>query len=187
MYARSVGDTSLTLIVSGKLWRNSLIMMDEETGTLWSHVTGEAMEGPLAGRRLATSPSVQTTWAEWRAAHPGTRVLKKSEEILSSRYQRYFDDPERTGLFRTFWLQDRMPGKAKIHGVVRGPHAVAVADAALVPGEPRTFELGEAQVTMTRDADGGVRAVTSTGEDLLVRTAYWFAWSSFYPNTAVVD
>ena len=73
VYARSLGDTTLTLIVSGKLWRNSLIMMDEETKSLWSHVSGEALSGPLAGRRLESIPSVQTTWKEWVAAHPGTR------------------------------------------------------------------------------------------------------------------
>jgi len=33
VYARSFGDTTLILIVSGKPWGNSLIMMDEETQT----------------------------------------------------------------------------------------------------------------------------------------------------------
>jgi len=45
IYARRVGDRTLTFIVSGKLWRDSLIMMDRETRTLWSHVAGEAIHG----------------------------------------------------------------------------------------------------------------------------------------------
>ncbi len=187
VYARSLGDTTLTLIVSGKLWRNSLVMMDEETGSLWSHVSGVCLEGDLVGRKLATTPSVQTTWADWYAAHPTTRVLKKSEEILSSRYERYFADPDRAGMFRTFWLQDRMGAKVKVHGIVRGPHAVAVVDAALAQGASREIDLGGDKVTVSRDADGGVRAVDADGEELLVRTAFWFAWSTFYPNTMVVD
>ena len=185
VYARELDGQALTLIVSGKLWRNSLIMMDEESGSLWSHVTGECLEGVHVGRRLPTVPSVQTTWAEWRSAHPRTRVLEKPAGIRSSRYEAYFADPQRTGLFRTFWLKDRMPGKALVHGIANDHHAVAVRDEALPPGAELTVDLGGTPVTVTRDADGGVRAVAADGE-LVVRTAYWFAWSGFYPNTAVV-
>ena len=187
VYARDIGDTTLTLIVSGKLWRNSLIMMDEETGTLWSHVLGEGIEGPLAGRKLASVPSVQTTWAAWQAAHPGTRVLKKSEEIRSSRYESYFQESDRAGIFRTFWLQDRLSAKTLVHGLVVGPHAVAVVDSALGPGAERLVEVGDATVTVTRAGDGGVRAFTAGGVEIQVRTAFWFAWSGFYPNTTIAD
>ena len=188
MHARQVGDRTLSFIVSGKLWRNSLIMQDRETGSLWSHITGECLDGELVGTVLEQVPMVQTTWGEWKKAHPETRVLKKSEEITSSRYESYFSDPERNGLFRTAWLMDRMPGKTKIHGVTLGPHAVAVADEALVVGKPVEHDLGEVKVRIGRDADGGVRAVRlDTGEGLQAHTAFWFAWSSYFPRTAVID
>jgi len=187
VYAREIDGRELTLIVSGNLWRNSLIMMDEETGSLWSHVTGECLEGEFQGRRLESIPSVQTNWSDWRAAHPQTKVLEKPGPILAPPYQRYYDDPDRNGMFRTFWLQDRMGGKVLVHGMVVGPHAAALVDTALAAGDSHEFELGSEKITVTRDADGGVRAVTAAGDELQVRTAYWFAWSTFYPNTTVVD
>jgi hypothetical protein len=187
VYARSLGDTVLTLIVSGKLWRNSLIMMDEETRTLWSHVSGQAMDGQLTGRRLESVPSVQTTWEQWVAAHPDTRVLGKPEEIRSSRYAGYANDPQRVGIFRTFWLQDLMPAKTLVHGVALGAHATAIADSSLPTGASQEVLVGDHAVTFFRAADGGVRARDRRGEELLVRTAYWFAWSAFYPHTTVVD
>ncbi len=101
MHVRQVGDQTLTFIVSGKLWRNSLIMQDKETGSLWSHVTGECLEGDYLGTQLEMIPMVQTTWRQWSADHPETRVLKKSAEVKSSHYEKYFADPERTGLFQT--------------------------------------------------------------------------------------
>jgi hypothetical protein len=186
VYARELDGQVLTLIVSGKLWRNSLIMMDEESGSLWSHVTGECLEGEHAGRSLRRLPSVQTTWAAWRDAHPGTRVLKKSAEILSSRYERYFADQDRAGMFRSLWLHDRMPAKALVHGVTDGPHALAVRDDVLAPGDGRTVDLAGRPVRLVRDRDGGVRAYAADGGELPVFTAFWFAWSSFHPNTAVV-
>mgnify|MGYP001829173186 CR=1 FL=1 len=188
MYARQVGDRTLTFIVSGKLWRNSMIMQDLETGSLWSHVTGECLEGELEGTLLEMIPMVQTTWAKWVAAHTGTRVLKKSEEVKSSRYESYFTDPERTGIFRARYLRERRPGKDLVHGIVLGPHALAVPDERLPPGAEVEAEIDGTPLKITRDSDGGVRAVrTDTGVEIRVLQSYWFAWSQFYPNTAVVQ
>jgi len=188
VYARTVGDADLTFIVSGKLWRNSLIMMDEETGSLWSHVTGECLEGEHAGAVLDVVPSVQTSWAEWKSAHPATRVLEKSDEITSSHYEEYFADPDKAGLFRTQWLMGRMSAKTLVHGVTVGLHAAAVVDSSLAGGEEVEADLGGVLVAIRRDPDGGVRALRrDTAERLPVKTSFWFAWSAFYPNTVVLD
>ena len=186
VHVRQVEDRTLTFIVSGKLWRNSLIMQDKETGSLWSHVTGECLDGEYRGIRLEMVPVVQTTWEKWSVDHPETRVLKKSEEIKSSPYEKYFNDPEKTGLFHTAWLVDRLPGKTLIHGLVLGVHSLAVTDEALGNGEPVTGRLGEVEVEMRRNPDGGVSAVrTDTDAALIVRTAYWFAWSTYQPETSL--
>ena len=95
---------------------------------------------------------------------------------------------ERTGLFRTTWLQDRLPGKTLIHGVKLGVHSLAVTDALLSAGEPVTGMLGEVEVAFIRQEDGGITARrTDSGSALIVRTAYWFAWSTYYPRTAVME
>ncbi len=79
MYARPLHQgRPLTFGVSGMLWRASLLMFDRETESLWSHVTGQAVSGPLAGQRLTMLPAVHTTWALWRASRPATVVLAKA-------------------------------------------------------------------------------------------------------------
>ena len=163
-------------------------MEDRETSTSWSHVTGRALGGPGRGAQLQGLPSVQTTWAEWKEAHPETDVLKKSEEVLSSHYEKYFSDSERFGLFRAQWLTERMPGKTLIWGAAVGTHAVAVTDEALAEGAEASVDLGGAPVVVKRGADGGVRAFAGNDRDEIpVTRAFWFAWSSFYPNTQVVE
>jgi hypothetical protein len=171
VYARTVGRRTSTFIVSGKLWRNSLIMQDLETDSLWSHVTGEALHGTAAGRRLEVIPSVQTTWDAWVREHPKTKVLKKDRSITSSAYESYFKDPDRIGMFRARWLMEKMPGKALVHGVARGPHALAAADATLE--DLVTATLGEDTVVLRRGADGGVRAFLAEidGESLELESA----------------
>ena len=79
VYVRTLGSKEFTFQVSGMLWRNSLVMIDRESGTWWSHVTGRAIKGKNSGSQLQKLESVETSWSEWRAAHPDTEPLAKSE------------------------------------------------------------------------------------------------------------
>lgn len=76
-YESRAGGRAFTLGTSGLLYRSNKLMFDEETGSLWTTLTGEPAVGPLVGRGLALKahPVVTTTWGEWRAAHPSTTVL----------------------------------------------------------------------------------------------------------------
>jgi len=142
-------------------------MVDRETGTSWSQVTGRAIDGKHRGAQLQKLEAIETTWETWRQAHPGTKLLKKSEEVLGSHYQRYFDDPEKMGLFRAQWLAERMPGKTLVYGASIGPHAVAVTEGAL--GDKLVAAtLGDTPVVLARGRDGGVRAFVARvdGEEI---------------------
>jgi len=75
VYARTVRDRELNFAVSGKLWQRSLVMIDEETESLWSHIMGEAMKGPLVGEKLAVVPSLMADWKSWKQTYPDTTVM----------------------------------------------------------------------------------------------------------------
>lgn len=52
------------------------LLYDHPTDSLWLHLTGECIAGPLAGRTLARlATGRHTTWADWRRWHPETTVL----------------------------------------------------------------------------------------------------------------
>lgn len=74
MYDRRVEGKLLQFGHEGKLYRNSFVMYDTGTRSLWVHVTGEAVTGPMRGKLLRQVPSDVTTWGAWKRAHPGTRV-----------------------------------------------------------------------------------------------------------------
>lgn len=61
----------------GWLWNNAFLLYDRETDSVWHHLTGRAMAGPLRGARLARLPTTVTTWDAWRSEHPGTLVLPR--------------------------------------------------------------------------------------------------------------
>jgi hypothetical protein len=229
VYVRKIEDKKLTFIVSGMLWRNSLIMQDTQTGSYWSHITGEALLGDLKGKRLPFIPVVQTSWMQWKTDHPETYLLKKSKAVTGSAYENYFKDQDRAGLFRTNWLMGRLPAKEIVHGITNGPHALAIVKKNLKSGKPLRTTVGETDILVIRTEDGGVKAYKTaiesgkllfdeTKDEYLIRDkvsnsmwdlrsgecieglyighkleqiqvldAFWFGWSSFYPNTRVLD
>jgi hypothetical protein len=178
----------LTFMVSGMLWRDSLIMLDRETETLWSHVTGEAIRGPLAGKKLEALPVVQTTWERWLKAHPETQVLAKDEPVDGPAYESYQSDPDRFGLGRAKRAIKRLPGKALVHGTVVAGAAVAVTEAAMEESKERESSVSGKTVLFRRSSDGGIRAFEKkSGNELPVTRAYWFAWIAFYPGTQLIE
>jgi hypothetical protein len=76
-------------------------MYDRETNSLWNHLRGEPVVGPLArsGIRLTVLPVVVTSWREWRTEHPDTTVLDLNtghvRDYAPGRpYGRYFASPD---------------------------------------------------------------------------------------------
>jgi hypothetical protein len=90
VYARDLDGRTLTLAVSGLLWKDNLVMYDAETGSLWNHMQGEAKQGPLKGKKLHEIPSVLTDWQSWRTQHPDTTVFlakRTSQAFLRGFYR----------------------------------------------------------------------------------------------------
>jgi len=56
-------------------------MRDEETGSWWQQITGEAILGPLKGRRLDTVFHDELTFATWKREKPQGRVLRPDAEV----------------------------------------------------------------------------------------------------------
>ena len=58
----------------------NFIMEDAETGTWWQQVSGEAIHGPLKGRRLNGVFHDELTFATWKREHPQGRVLRPAAD-----------------------------------------------------------------------------------------------------------
>jgi hypothetical protein len=85
VYAREIEGQEFTFGVSGKLIRNVLVMYDRQTGSLWSQLLGEAIDGDMVGASLSFLPSWMMSWKEWKAMHPDTVALDKNGRRGKSR------------------------------------------------------------------------------------------------------
>ena len=95
---------------------NGLVMYDRETGSLWSQVIGQAVDGSFAGKKLTILPALQTTWKRWISEHPGTLVLDKNGGHRSDSYRSYYSDSSK-GILGETRNDDRLPSKALVVGV----------------------------------------------------------------------
>jgi Protein of unknown function (DUF3179) len=62
----------------------NFIMRDEETGSWWQQVTGEAIQGPLKGQRLRPVYHDELTFSLWKRERPQGRVLRPNEKIAQA-------------------------------------------------------------------------------------------------------
>jgi hypothetical protein len=65
---------------SGFLYRSNKLMYDQETQSLWNQFSGKPVVGPLTNSNieLEVLPVVTTTWGEWLAQHPDTKILSSN-------------------------------------------------------------------------------------------------------------
>lgn len=82
-------------------------MRDEETSSLWDHITGECFEGSLAGERLDFWPVVLTTVRAELTQHPDAILLK-------SAYRSFFSGFMKQMLTKILTGSDGFIGREKI-------------------------------------------------------------------------
>lgn len=127
MFSRIVEGRTYTFGVSGKLWRNGLVMYDHQTNTLWSGITGTALDGPLKGKRLgilAAQPKIR--WKNWKESYPNSKVLTYQgyQDVKEDQYADYHIG-SMTGLFRPKHKNDWLHPKALVMAVHLGEHTRA--------------------------------------------------------------
>ncbi|MCH8935360.1 MAG: DUF3179 domain-containing protein [Gemmatimonadetes bacterium] len=74
-------------IISGLIFQNNLVMLDEETETLWAQMCSQAGIGDRQGTQLVQIPAIEMLWVAWKARHPNTLVIS-SETGFDRNYAR---------------------------------------------------------------------------------------------------
>jgi hypothetical protein len=112
---------------SGFLFRSNKLMYDQQTKSLWHHMRGEPVIGPLAdsGIRLRPRPVVTTTWREWVRQHPRTAVLDidtgHTRDYTPGRpYGAYYASPDT--MFPVFPRSARLATKDVVFVLRLDPH-----------------------------------------------------------------
>jgi hypothetical protein len=78
VYSREIDGQVLTIAPSGWTYKNTFVLYDKETGTLWYPYRKGLMgiQGQYFKRWLHKIPSEDTLWNRWKKKYPGSLILK---------------------------------------------------------------------------------------------------------------
>ncbi len=172
LFDTRVGDRTFTFGSSGLLYRSNKLMYDHQTESLWMTIPGEPVGGKLAdsGIRLKKLPVVVTTWQDWRAKHPNTRVLSLATGFdrdyrPGAAYGEYFASPEL--MFPAPRLDNRLKPKEEVFALI-------------VNGQPKAYALKHLRRNaVINDELGGEKIVIITDSKTSAARAYLRGEHSF--------
>jgi hypothetical protein len=75
VWESTINGRKLTFHLAG-INNQNFIMRDDETGSWWQQVSGEAIQGPLKGQRLNLVFHDEISFSTWRQEKPAGRVLR---------------------------------------------------------------------------------------------------------------
>ena len=138
------------------LYNGVFTMVDDVTHSVWSHLTGQALDGPQAGAELRVLPLQTTTWEAWVAEHPDTTALDRE-----TGYEQRYGEMElgQGGLDALFLstldgVDPRLPESTLLIGVLAGSEAYAFPVDATPLGAPMQAEVGGVPVVILEDSLG---------------------------------
>ena len=164
----------LTFQTSGLLMDSNKIMIDNETESLWNHLSGTAFAGPLAGTKLEQFPVATVRWSDWLADHPDTFTLDTPPPTYfptlperppiaydytpGAAYRSYYSSEDLW--FPTFETPDVFELKEEVVTVDRGGRALALRLAALEGLDPFVYVLGDEPLVIVPN-QGGARVYSA--------------------------
>jgi len=193
------------------LWEHSLVMIDKETGSLWSHLLGEAMRGPLEGEVLETIPSVMTDWKSWKEKYPQSTVVamtRKSLEYTKLQFLTPTDEHGRALLIglanretSRAWILDELKNNPVLNDDFAESPLVIVYDSQNDTTVLHGRKIDDQVLTFRLEKDELIDDQTNSRWDLLTGEAvsgklkgktlqklpgiisYDFAWKNFHPES----
>ncbi len=112
-----------TFGVSGLLYNTNLIPYDRKTGSNWSQMRLQCVNGPLIGQYAELIRVIETSWETWQEMYPHTAVVS-TVTGYSRNYGTYPYGDYRTNdarlLFPITNDDSRLPRKDRVLGVILG-------------------------------------------------------------------
>jgi len=118
---RDLQNNTTTFGVSGLLYNTNLIPYDRYSGSNWSQIGLECVNGGLKGEKVDVIQVVETTWGNWKNMYPDTKVVSLNTGH-SRNYGTYPYGDYKTN--HTFFLfpvspkDDRIASKKRVLGVI---------------------------------------------------------------------
>ena len=202
---RVVGEDTLLLTASGYLYRENLMPLDLNSGSIWSQMLLRGMSGKHSREQMVTYPLIETTWKTARESFPGADVFIKNNRLKSGSDFQLEQEMGIVGRARVqLFTLDMFPGEVGILNTVvsQGGRVVVVGSsthhymvAFTTPYRMEAVE-GEFPVVMKDETDSywtifGEAVRGERGGERLQSPVYYtaarWAWLDLYENVSYFE
>jgi len=174
---------------AGGLYNGLVLLIDDETGTYWDHITGEAVHGPLAGSKLETWGIQMSTAGAVKAEDPDL-ILHRSRQSLRERATSWF--------FGLPFMKGKLPPgfRDTMSAVDTRLPEMSIGLGVVADGAQRFYQLSEIGSGIDDEIDGR-RVHIQIGEDSVPSATWsdgtrplqlfsrWYGFSLTYPRCEV--
>ena len=157
MWQATLDGRALRFVLAG-INNQNFIMRDEETGSWWQQVSGEAIRGPLRGKRLQHVPHDEITFARWRSEAPAGRVLRPAADTTWVKFSRNWEEETAKYPVRIAATLDSVLGPREVvAGVDLDGRTRAYPIEAIRRHTPLHDQVGSVPVVLVLAGDGSLR------------------------------
>lgn len=190
-FSSRVKDSDLSFGVSGLLYNSDVLLYDRQTESLWSQILGKAVTGDFKGQKLNKLPLTHTSWSNWKATHPQSRVLSEqtgySRDYRRNPYTGY--EQSRDLYFQvTYKAPDWFHPKERVLGLEIGDRFKAYPFSEIDKAGQTSLDdqFAGQKITIHWDKDNQQASLTdASGRQIAAIEGFWFAWFAFHPDTEV--
>ena len=130
-------------------------MVDNGTGSTWSHLDGSALSGLLAGEQLEIRPLQTTTWGAWLEEHPESTTVGIETGYSYGNFVSLGREGLRGGFLATLdEIDPRLPESELVIGVLAGDGAEAFPLNRVPAAAPMQSSVGGVPVVVLEDSAG---------------------------------
>ena len=193
----------------------NFIMRDEETGSWWQQVSGQAIFGPLKGKKLEPVAMDELSFALWKREHPAGRVLRPDPTVKEYESKNWEAGIAKLPL-AIHARSKRLPDREIVIGISLDGQDKAYPTRTVIAQSPLIDTVGHTKIVLLAGDDGrSIRAFecgdvelfrngnklfdatgtewdfsgrSSTGKQLRpvpLLKDYWFDWENYHPKTLV--
>lgn len=174
------------------VWRRNMIIIDNQTKSIWQQTTGECIYGKYKGQRLELVSGESTIWDNWQKKHPYSEYAYEFVEARRGLMSR----TTMLALLHIVTSRVSVPGITDLSGLPKRETVFGIA----IDGISKAYPISElhlgiqfldrvANVELLLEYDGDGRYLSAvrndTGEPIIVEKHWWLGWKEFHPDTEI--
>lgn len=174
------------------VWRRNMVMIDDQTKSLWQQATGECIYGKYKGKCLELLSGENTNWNSWVEKHSNSEFAYKCVEARKGYLSRKgmikglnFITPKITP--PGFTDLNGLPTRETVFGITYNGISRAYPKSEIEKSTAFIDQFNEKKLNLYYDKSSGYLTAidAETKEQIVVEKHWWLGWKEFHPNTEI--